>query len=95
MRLPASPQLGRSPICNRPARETFAAQLADASRDRPVVWISGEGPGVVSAFAHLEFPEYEGIEQNVLGAIQYEGGDARATALAFVHPHGASIDWIA
>ena len=75
-------------------RNAFAAQLADAGRGRPIVWISGEGPGVVSVFADLEFPEYEGIEPNVLGAIQYEGGDARATALAFVHPHGASIDWI-
>jgi hypothetical protein len=60
------------------------------------VWISGEGPGVVRAFAdQAPPPELDDIEPSILGAIRYDGGAADATALAFVHPHGASIDWIA
>jgi hypothetical protein len=76
-------------------RDQFAANLATVSRERPIVWISGEGPGVVRAFADHEPPTTGHVELNVLGAIVYDGGDARATALAYVHPHGASIDWIA
>jgi hypothetical protein len=80
----------------RDGRERFAVQLADAGRERPVVWISGEGLGVVSAFAdHRPPPEFDDIEPSVLGAIRYDGGATEVTALAFVHPHGASIDWIA
>jgi hypothetical protein len=77
-------------------RERFAAELAKTGRERPIVWISGEGPGIVSAFAdRTPPPDLDDIEPSVLGAIRYDGGTARATALAFVHPHGASIDWIA
>ena len=35
------------------------------------------------------------IESSVLGAIVYDGDSADATALAYVHPHGATIDWLA
>ena len=79
----------------RDGRERFAAQLADAGRDRPIVWISGEGPGVVSAFADAVPPEIDDIEPSVLGAVHYDRGATTPTLLAFVHPHGASIDWIA
>jgi hypothetical protein len=77
-------------------RERFAARLADAGRARPVVWISGEGPGIVSAFADRVPPDdLDDIEPSVLGAIRYDRDERDATALAFVHPHGAAIDWIA
>jgi hypothetical protein len=77
-------------------REQFAAQLAAAGRERPVVWISGEGPGIVRAFADRKPPpELDDIEPSLLGAIRYDGEDIDATALAWVHPHGAAIDWIA
>jgi hypothetical protein len=80
----------------REGREEFAAQLAAAGRDRPVVWISGEGPGIVSAFADRKPPpELDDIEPSLLGAIRYDGDSIEATALAWVHPHGAAIDWIA
>ncbi len=80
---------------SREARVRFAAQLAKAGRDRTIVWISGEGPGIVPEFADVKVPEVEGIEPNLLGAIVYDGNRKYATPLAFVHPHGASIDWIA
>jgi len=79
---------------SRAGREDFAAELARMGRDRPVVWISGEGPNVVSAFADLEVPTLD-IEASILGAIVYDGDAARATPLAFVHPHGSWINWIA
>jgi hypothetical protein len=79
----------------REGRERFAAQLANAGKQRTIVWVSGEGPGVVSAFADAHPPTGEDIEPSVLGAIVYDGDAARATTLAFVHPHGAAIDWVA
>jgi hypothetical protein len=77
------------------ARPRFVDQLARVGRTRPVVWISGEGPGVVAAFAGVRPPDGDGIELSVLGAMDFDSGATRATPLAFVHPHGASIDWLA
>jgi len=79
----------------REGRKRFAAQLAEAGQGRPIVWISGEGPGVVSTFADAHPPATDDIEPSVLGAIVYDGDTERATTLAFVHPHGASINWVA
>ncbi|MGO9877542.1 MAG: DUF2332 domain-containing protein [Acidimicrobiia bacterium] len=76
-------------------RQRFAARLAAAGRQRTIVWISGEGPGVVSAFADAIPPPDGGVEPSVLGAVVYDGDTAHATALAYVHPHGASINWLA
>jgi hypothetical protein len=78
----------------REGRERFAARLAAAGRTRSIVWISGEGPGVVPAFADVKPPDNE-IEPSILGAIVYEGEASTVTTLAYVHPHGASIDWLA
>ena len=79
---------------SREGRADFAAELARAGRDRPVVWISGEGPNVVPAFAALDAPTRD-IEASILGAIVFADGEEQATPLAFVHPHGSWIDWIA
>jgi hypothetical protein len=79
---------------SRPGRVEFGAELARAGRERPVVWISGESPNVVPAFAGVEAPTVD-IEAGILGAIVYDGDRADATQLAFVHPHGSWIDWIA
>ena len=79
----------------REDRERYAALLAEAGRARTIVWISGEGPGVVSAFDDAHPPTSNEIDPSVLGAIVYDGDTERATTLAFVHPHGASIDWVA
>ena len=56
--------------------------------------VAGEGPNVVRAFADLETPTLD-IEASILGAIVYDGGTERALPLAYVHPHGSWIDWIA
>jgi hypothetical protein len=79
---------------SRETRVDFAAELARMGRERPVVWISGEGPNVVPAFADLGVPTRD-IEASILGAILYDGETVRTTPLAFVHPHGSWIDWIA
>jgi hypothetical protein len=80
----------------RAGREQFAAQLGAAGRVRPVVWISGETPGIVGPLADRKPPpDLDDIEPSLLGAIRYDGDTQDATALAWVHPHGAAIDWIA
>jgi hypothetical protein len=79
---------------SRENRVAFAAELARAGRERPVVWVSGEAPNVVPAFAAVTAPTVD-IEASILGAIVYDGEREDATQLAFVHPHGAWIDWIA
>jgi hypothetical protein len=79
---------------SRENRVAFAAELARAGRERPVVWISGESTDVVPAFAGIEAPTVD-IETSILGAIVYDGERENATQLAFVHPHGSWIDWIA
>jgi hypothetical protein len=79
---------------SRSGRQRFAERLAAIGRTRPLVWISAEGPGVVPAFAHVQPPRDDDIELNVLGAIEFDGDESRATTLAYVHPHGASINWL-
>ena len=77
------------------ARKQFVAELAAAGRERPIVWISGEGPGVVRAFADHAPVQLDDIEPSVLGAIAFDGDAMLATALGYVHPHGATINWLA
>lgn len=75
-------------------RGAFSNLLAAASRDRPVIWISGEGAGVVEALPPVEPPGVEGATAGVLGAIRYEGGNmVGAQVLAHVHPHGHWLWW--
>jgi hypothetical protein len=75
-------------------RAAFSNVLAAASRDRPVIWISGEGPGVVEALPSVEPPDLEGPTASVLGAIRYEDGNmVGAQVLAHVNPHGHWLWW--
>ncbi|MDQ1508185.1 MAG: hypothetical protein QOG50_29 [Actinomycetota bacterium] len=75
-------------------RVTFREALAAASRERPVAWISGEGPGVIDLFAHVEAPAAaHGLEPSVLGLVVFRDGGHDDRLLAFVHPHGNWIDW--
>ena len=76
-------------------RRRFDEQLAVAGRERPIVWISGEGLGVVPAFADVPVPADDEIDPSVLGAVVDDGDTKRATTLAYVHPHGATINWVA
>ena len=79
---------------SRENRVAFAAELARAGRERPVVWVSGESPNVVPAFADIVAPTVD-IEASILGAVVYDGNREDATQLAFVHPHGSWVDWVA
>jgi len=79
----------------RDQRDAFVEQLAQASVKRPIAWISGEGPGVVDVFAAGEPPGHDPMMPSVLGAVLFDGGRREATMLAWVHPHGRWIDWLA
>jgi hypothetical protein len=76
-------------------RRAFAAALAEASRGRPIAWISGEGAGVIEAFAGVDAPsDVLGTEMSVFGLVTFRAGRIDTTELlGFVHPHGSSIDW--
>jgi hypothetical protein len=75
-------------------RAAFAENLADASRHRPLAWISAEGPGVVAGLPQAEAPTVEGPTASVLGAITYrDGAIDEARLLAHVHPHGRWLWW--
>ena len=62
-------------------RAAFRAEVAALARDRPVVWMSNEGPGVV-----VDVPVPDGPVPFVLAV------DGRA--VAYTDPHGRSIDWL-
>ena len=75
-------------------RVAFRDTLAAASRTRPIAWISGEGKGVVDAFADLDAPsDAQGMMASILGLMTFRDGDYDARLLAFVHPHGNWLDW--
>jgi hypothetical protein len=75
-------------------RVAFRDAIAEASRERPVAWVSGEGMGVIDLFAGIEArPDAQGLEPSVLGLVVFRDGVADARFLAFVHPHGNRIDW--
>lgn len=76
-------------------RRLFCEELAAASRDRPVAWVSAEARGVVDLFADIDTPpDASGHEANHLGLVVFRDGRwADAEVLAFVHPHGSWIHW--
>jgi hypothetical protein len=81
----------------RPQRTAFADALAEASRDRPVLWISAEGYGVTDAIPGDRPPasgdDSGGVEPSVLGLVTFTGGRSEPELLAYVHPHGSTLDW--
>jgi hypothetical protein len=74
-------------------RREFERLLAEASRERPVAWLSAEGTGTVECFAALDLPEHDGTQANVLGMVSWERGVRRDELLGFVHQHGNWLDW--
>jgi hypothetical protein len=76
-------------------RIEFREELVNASDARPIVWISGEGPGVVDLFADADAPsDPHGTEASVLGLAHFHRGET-TELLGFVHPHGNWISWLA
>lgn len=75
-------------------RRAVAALLAEASRHRPVAWISAEAPSVVEALPAADAPHVEGSSPSVVGLVRYErGAMASAQVLGHAHPHGAWLWW--
>lgn len=75
-------------------RSAFESALATLGRERPLAWISGEGPGVVSYFADVEVvTDAMGTIASILGLVMFSGDAVDATMLGFVHPHGSWLDW--
>lgn len=75
-------------------RSEFRAALLDESRSRPIAWVSADAAGVVDDIPADQPPDdADGVEACVLGLVTFEGGHAQAELLAYVHPHGRTIDW--
>jgi hypothetical protein len=75
-------------------RIAFREALADAARDRPVVWISAEGQGVVDGIPSSAAPsDASGVEYSVLGCTTFRAGGYEPELLGYVHPHGSELDW--
>jgi hypothetical protein len=75
-------------------RRLFTELLADASRRRPVAWLSADGAGTVDGIAERSLTEPDSDAQaHVLGAVLFDDGVPDPTLLAVVQQHGAWIDW--
>lgn len=72
-------------------RQAFAGRLAEASRQRDVVWLSNEAHGVVPALATTAPPPTE--LRFALGRTRFTSGRRRDELLAHAHPHGATLAW--
>ena len=74
-------------------RRAFADVLADASRRRPVAWLSAEGAGTVAQLGDATLADPDGSQAHVLGAALFDRGRSRFHLLATVQQHGGWIDW--
>ena len=75
-------------------RRELRSVLERASRARPIVWISADAPGVVAGIpVGHEVRDADGVESSVLGLVTFTESTAVEELLAYVHPHGSTIDW--
>jgi hypothetical protein len=74
-------------------RQEFIALLDAASRQRPIAWLSAEGPGTVEPLSEATAAHPDPSGSDVLGAVLFNGGSHRAEFLGLVGAHGAWIDW--
>jgi hypothetical protein len=75
-------------------RVAFREQLADASRTRPVAWVSAEGPDTIDLFSGIDVPtDAQGAQASILGLARFDRGETETEVLGFVHPHGNWVDW--
>ncbi len=74
-------------------RKAFADVLAHASRDREIVWVSNEAPGVVSRLAAS--PPADAELRFLVGRKTFRRGVGTDELLALVHPHGSEMTWLA
>lgn len=73
-------------------RQAFAGVLADASKQRDIVWLSNEPPGVIREVAALAPPQSE--LRYLLARTLFTNGQRRDALLALAHPHGADLTWL-
>ena len=74
--------------------ELFGQHLADASRQRPVYWVSAEAEGVVAPLPRIEMPTVDGPPGTVIGSVVYKDGMVQsAKVLAHAHSHGKWLWW--
>lgn len=87
---------------NEEARRKFADSLAEASKERDIVWISNEAPTVVPKITALA-PSVRGPRfllgrtrfTKLLGRTQFNQGHRHDEFLAIAHAHGAELEWLA
>ena len=79
---------------SKEGRVAFREQLAEASKTRPVAWISAEGGKVVDLFADIQAPfDAQGAQGAVLGLAMFRDGNTETELLGFAQHHGSWIDW--
>jgi hypothetical protein len=75
----------------RDRREALAAKLLDLSRQRPILWVTGEGPGVIPGA-----PVPEGVLERVavpLLVSEVTDGSVEHHLLGITGAHGVWIEW--
>ncbi len=75
-------------------RQDYVELLAAVGRDRPVIWLCMDAPGVVELPTGVAVPSTESTETDVLTSVTFAGGTSpRTEVLAFVQSHGQSMVW--
>jgi hypothetical protein len=97
---PADPQLvvfhsAALTYVTRERRQAFADALAEASKRRPIVWLSNEAPGVIPELTALAPARDDGRQQFLLGRTRFVDGRRQDELLGVAHPHGAELTWLA
>jgi hypothetical protein len=73
-------------------RDAFAGILADASKQRDIVWLSNEPPGVIREVTALAPAQSE--LRFLLSRTRFVKGQRYDELLALAHPHGAEVTWL-
>jgi len=76
---------------SRERRQAFANALAQASKQRDIIWLANEAAGVVP---ELPAPAPSGALRFVVGRTHFTNGRRRSELLALAHPHGAELAWL-
>jgi hypothetical protein len=75
-------------------RQAYVELLANVGRDRPVVWLCMDAPGVVEFPAGEFGPSRGSVESDVLSSVWFDGAtEPDPQVLAFVQSHGQSMAW--
>jgi hypothetical protein len=97
---------GDGPVCvvtswtlgylNAEERTSFAGTLARAGAIRTIAWLSIENRGIVRAIEPADPPTSTFTAgPSIMGLTTFErSGVGSQRALAYVHPHGSSLEWV-